>query len=120
MRRGHVVAVRLDPAEPGEAAKTRPCLVVSNDGANESATSVGRGTITIVPVTTNVSNAHGEFQVLVDDAEVLESMGLSSTSKIQAEQVRTVSVERLSGIRGYAPGWIMQQVDHALRFHLSL
>lgn len=120
MRRGHVVAVRLDPAEPGEASKTRPCLIVGNDGANEAATLMGRGSITIVPLTTNVTNARGEFQVLVSDSEALEEMGLSSVSKIQAEQVRTVSVERLAGIRGAAPGWVMQQVDHALRFHLSL
>jgi len=115
-----VVAVRLDPAEAGEAAKTRPCLVVSNDGANEAATVRGRGTITIVPLTTNVTNARGEFQVLVSDSEALESMGLQSTSKVQTEQVRTVSVERLADVRGVAPGWVMQQVDHALRFHLSL
>jgi mRNA interferase MazF len=115
-----VVAVRLDPAEAGEAAKTRLCLVVSNDGANEAATVMGRGTITIVPLTTNATNARGEFQVLVSDREALESMGLTSTSKVQAEQVRTVSVERLAAVRGSAPGWVMQQVDYALRFHLSL
>ena len=115
-----MVNVRLDPAEPGEASKTRPCLVVSNDGANEAAAMMGRGTIAVVPLTTNVTNARGEFQVLVSDAEALESMGLTSTSKVQAEQVRTVSVERLAGTRGMAPGWVLQQVDHALRFHLSL
>ncbi|MGD8194123.1 type II toxin-antitoxin system PemK/MazF family toxin [Herbiconiux sp. P18] len=120
MRRGDVVAVRLDPAEAGEASKTRPCLVVSNDGANEAATMMGRGTITVVPLTTNVTNARGEFQVLVSDGDALESMGLTSVSKVQAEQVRTVSVERLAGARGAAPGWVMLQVDHALRFHLSL
>ena len=115
-----MVAVRLDPAEPGEASKTRPCLVVSNDGANEAATMMGRGTITIVPLTTNVTNARGEFQVLVSDGEALDSMGLTSTSKVQAEQVRAVSVERLVGTLGAAPGWVLQQVDAALRFHLSL
>ncbi|WP_382304070.1 type II toxin-antitoxin system PemK/MazF family toxin [Herbiconiux sp. UC225_62] len=115
-----MVAVRLDPAEAGEAAKTRPCLIVSNDGANEAATVMGRGTITIVPLTTNVTNARGEFQVLISDTEALDAMGLTSTSKVQAEQVRTVSVERITGRRGFAPGWVMQQVDHALRFHLSL
>jgi mRNA interferase MazF len=120
MRRGDVVAVRLDPAEAGEASKTRPCLVVSNDGANEAATMMGRGAVTVVPLTTNVTNARGEFQVLVSDGEALESMGLESVSKVQAEQVRTVSVERLAGAHGAAPGWVMQQVDHALRFHLSL
>lgn len=114
------MAVSLDPAAPGEASKTRPCLVVSNDGANEAADLMGRGTITIVPLTTNVTNARGEFQVLVDDGDALASMGLTSSSKAQAEQVRTVSVERIAGIRGQAPGWVMQQVDHALRFHLSL
>jgi mRNA interferase MazF len=120
MRRGDVVAVRLDPAEAGEASKTRPCLVVSNDGANEAATMMGRGTITVVPLTTNVTNARGEFQVLVSDGEALESMGLASVSKVQTEQVRTVSVERLARALGAAPGWVMHQVDHALRFHLSL
>ncbi len=120
MRRGQVVGVRLDPTEPSEASKTRPCIVVSNDGANFAATSLGRGTITIVPLTSNVSKVRAEFQVLIDDPEAIGEMGLTSASKAQAEQVRTVSVERLAAITGWVPAWVMRQVDDALKFHLSL
>src|SRR5690349_3070925 len=36
-----------------EAAKRRPAVVVSNDRANATAENLGRGVITVVPLTTN-------------------------------------------------------------------
>jgi len=55
MRRGEIVTVSLDPARGSEASKTRPAVVVSNDAANATATRLGRGVITVVPVTSNTA-----------------------------------------------------------------
>ncbi|MDJ0378380.1 type II toxin-antitoxin system PemK/MazF family toxin [Cryobacterium sp. PH31-L1] len=120
MRRGEVRLVSLDPALPGEASKTRPCIVVSNDAANTAASRFGRGSVTIVPLTSSTGLAHPDFQILVDDEVELRQMGLARQSKIQAEQVRTIALSRIGELGGWTPLRVMRQVDDALRFHLSL
>lgn len=120
MKRGEVRLVSLDPARAGEASKTRPCIVVSNDGANTAVSRFERGTVTVVPVTSNTASAHPDFQVVVDSAAELKQMGLTRESKIQSEQVRTVSLSRIGEVLGWTPLRVMRQVDAGLRFHLSL
>lgn len=120
MKRGDVVEVLLDPVVEGEAGKLRPCIVVSSAGVNAAVTKRSRGVVTCVPVTSNVSNVHGDFQVEVADPDDLSRMGLRIRSKIQAEQVRAVGFPRIARTLGTTPGWIMHQLDDALRFHLSL
>ena len=53
----------LEPVRGSEWSKRRPVVVVSNDGANERATALGRGVVTIVPVTSNVARVL-PFQIL--------------------------------------------------------
>ena len=53
MRRGEIRLVDLEPVRSGEANKLRPAVIVSNDGANTTASRLGRGVVTVVPVTTN-------------------------------------------------------------------
>ena len=55
MLRGEIWRVDFEPAQGGEANKSRPAVVVSNDRANAVATRLGRGTVTIVPVTSNIA-----------------------------------------------------------------
>ena len=85
MLRGEIRWVDLDPVRGNEAAKRRPAVIVSNDGANATASRLGRGVITVVPVTSNVDRVF-PFQVLLDAA----TTGLERNSKAQAEQVRSV------------------------------
>jgi mRNA interferase MazF len=115
MLRGEIRLVDLDPARPGEANKRRPAVVVSNDRANAAGTRLGRGVITVVPVTSNVTHVFG-FQVLLPPAET----GLRVASKAQAEQVRGVSIARLGRVIGRLPTPLMIQLDDALRLHLQL
>jgi mRNA interferase MazF len=115
MRRGEIRLVDLDPARGSEATKLRPAIVVSNDRANAAAARTGRGVVTVVPVTSNVSRVH-PFQVLIPQA----GSGLRLDSKAQAEQVRSVSVDRLGDALGHVSAGLMQQVDAALRLHLAL
>jgi mRNA interferase MazF len=115
MRRGEVRLVVLDPARGSEANKRRPGVIVSNDRANAVAERLGRGVVTVVPVTSNVAHVF-PFQVLLP-AEV---SGLRVDSKAQAEQVRAISVERLGPPLGRLPASVMAELDQALRLHLQL
>lgn len=115
MRRGEIRIVDLDPTRGAEAAKRRPAVIVSNDGANIAATRLGRGVVTVVPVTSNVTRLY-PFQVLLEATDT----GLDRDSKAQAEQVRSVAVERLGRRTGVVPPPLMAKLDEALRLHLAL
>lgn len=115
MRRGEIRAVDLDPARGAEANKRRPAVIVTNDGANQTAARLGRGVITVVPVTSNVERIY-PFQVLLRSADT----GLERDSKAQAEQVRSVAVERIGARLGVVPADVMTLLDEALRLHLAL
>ena len=115
MLRGEIRMVDLDPVRQDEANKRRPAVLVSNDGANTTAARLGRGVVTVVPVSSNVSRVY-PFQVLLAASET----GLDRDSKAQAEQVRSVSVESVSDKVGTVPPNTMAAVDDALRLHLAL
>lgn len=115
MRRGDIVLVDLDPARRGEANKRRPAVVVSNDGANTVAERLGRGVVTLVPVTSNLAHVY-PFQVRLPSA----ATGLDRDSKAQAEQVRSVAVDRIGSVLGRVPAALMAELDESLRLHLSL
>jgi len=115
MRRGEIHAVDLEPVRGPEANKRRPAVIVSNDAANLAAARLGRGVITIVPVTSSIERLY-PFQVLLPAADT----GLARDSKAQAEQVRSVAVERVGARLGMVPLAIMLQIDEALRLHLAL
>lgn len=115
MRRGEIRIVDFDPGRGSETSKRRPAIIVSNDGANAVAARLGRGVITVLPITSNIRRIY-PFQVRLPAA----ATGLRQDSKAQAEQVRSVAVERLGERIGLAPAAIMLQIDEALRLHLAL
>ena len=115
MLRGEIRLVDLDPTRGSEANKRRPAVVVSNDRANSVAARLGRGVVTVVPITSNTSRIF-PFQTLLPAA----ATGLRLDSKAQAEQVRSVAVERLGSVLGRVPADVMAAVDDALRLHLQL
>ena len=115
MLRGEIRLVDLDPARHAEASKRRPAVIVSNDRANATAARLGRGVVTIVPVTSNFAEIY-PFQVGLPAQET----GLRVDSKAQAEQVRSVSLERVGPTLGLVPAPLMAQLDDALRLHLQL
>ena len=115
MRRGEIRWVDLDPVRGAEASKRRPAVIVSNDGANATAARLGRGVVTVVPVTSNAERVY-PFQVLLRAG----SAGLAVDSKAQAEQVRSVAVERIGGRVGALTPEEITALDEALRLHLAL
>ena len=115
MRRGEIRLVDLESVRGAEADKRRPAVIVSNDGANAAAALLGRGVVTVVPVTSATARVY-PFQVLLRASDT----GLQNDSKAQAEQVRAVAVERLGARVGALPPALMADLDEALRLHLAL
>jgi mRNA interferase MazF len=115
MRRGEIRLVDLEPVRGSESNKRRPAVVVSNDRANETAARLGRGVVTVVPVTSNTDRVY-PFQVLLTS----DLPGVHVDSKAQAEQVRSVSVDRLGPALGQLPKRVVSEIDRALRLHLDL
>jgi mRNA interferase MazF len=115
MLRGEIWQVDFNPVRGSEAGKSRPAVVVSNDRANATASRLGRGVVTVVPVTSNVARIY-PFQLLLPAA----STGLAVDSKAQAEQIRSIATERLSRRVGRLPPHELAQLDQALRLHLEL
>lgn len=115
MKRGDIVWARLDPAVGSEANKVRPVVIVGHDAHTQVSVRRGRGVVTVVPLTSNVTHVL-EFQALL----TAEATGLPRDSKAQAEQVRSIDVTRLGGVAGHLPADGMRDVERALRVHLCL
>jgi len=115
MRRGEIRLVDLEPVRGAEADKQRPAVIVSNDAANNTAQRLGRGGVTVVPVTSNTDRVY-PFQVLLPAS----ATGLAVDSKAQAEQVRSVAVERMGSRVGLLTTELQANLDEALRMHLAL
>ena len=111
MKRGEVWFADLNPTVGAETAKRRPVLVVSNDANNRAAS-----TVTVLPITSNVVKVY-PFEVALAKGQG----GLVKASKVQAQQIRTISRERISGKRaGALDADAMARVEAAVRLHLSL
>jgi mRNA interferase MazF len=111
MKRGEIYFANLSPAIGSEMDKRRPVLIVSND-ANNNASS----TVTILPITSNVIRVY-PFEVLLNP----EKSGLAKPSKVQAQQIRTISKQRILGdVVSCLSQDVMELVDAALKLHLAL
>lgn len=111
MRRGEIYYANLDPTVGSETNKRRPVLIVSNNANNRAAE-----TVTVLPITSNVNRVY-PFEVKFEPTD----SGLPKPSKVQAQQIRTISKQRLSKeCIGTLSSDMMQLVDMAMKLHLSL
>jgi mRNA interferase MazF len=111
MRRGEIWYADLSPTIGAEINKRRPVLIVSNDANNRAAS-----TVTVLPITSNVSRLY-PFEVLLSPKET----GLPKPSKAQAQQIRTISKERLRGsMVGRLNAGLVRKAEEAIRLHLDL
>lgn len=115
MRRGDIVWVDLDPVEGSTVRPRRLAVVVGNDGAERSARAVNRGTVTVVPLTSQTKKL-APFQVLLP----AKSCGLPNALKAHAEQIRSVDVQRIGSTAGQLPAGLLAALDDAMRLHLGL
>jgi mRNA interferase MazF len=110
--RGSVVWVALDPARGAEVPKTRPCVIVSRDIANEISQ-----TVTIVPP----SSLRGRAQEgLVQPIMRTRETRLSKDSRARCDQIRTIDQGRIQRIVGIPGPEAMQRIDRGLVLHLKL
>lgn len=111
MKRGEIYYADLNPTVGSETGKRRPVLLVSNNANNRAA-----NTVTVLPITSNVNKVY-PFEVLIQP----EDSGLPKASKVQAQQIRTISIERLDGSRvGRLSPPLMNRINAALKLHLTL
>lgn len=110
-RYGDIYDVKLDPIIGSETGKRRPALIVSNDTNNEYA-----NTVTVLPITGQPARKHYPFEVVIPKGVA----GLTSDSRIKANQIRTVDKQRLSRVRGALPPEYFSQVEKALKIHLNM
>ncbi len=116
MNRGDVFLADLEPIRGAEANSARPVILVGNNAALSAVARYGRGVVTVVPCTTNVT-VRGSMHVVVRPTRL---NGLRSPSKCQAEQIRSVDVGRLMGQLGRLATPDLEALEAALRFHLAL
>lgn len=115
MRRGEIRLVNLDPVVGSEANKRRPAVIISNDQATLQATVLGRGVVTVVPLTSNTEKIY-LFQVALPKGRT----GLKKDSKTQAEQIRSLDVTRIGPMLGMVPPDLMAEIDETLKLQLGL
>ncbi len=111
MKRGEIWFADLSPTRGSEITKRRPVLIVSNDANNRASS-----TITILPITSNVARVY-PFEVFLASAE----SSLPKDSKIQAQQIRTIAKERITGnAAGKLSKEKLREVDAAISLHLGI
>lgn len=109
--RGDILEVDLEPAQGSEMAKTRPCLVVSNNIANQSSP-----LIHVVAITGTAPKKNYPFMV-----EIPKSANMPKQSWVNVAHIRTVDRRRLTG--KYFTSLdkaTMRKVDAALKKQLGL
>ncbi len=106
MKRGEIWWVNFEPHVGGEVSKQRPAVIISNNAANKYLNRVQ-----VVPLTSNTERVYpSEAVVLVNN----------SPNKAMADQLVTVSKQRLNAKAGIVSHSDMQKVERAVKIQLGL
>ena len=113
-RRGDVLWIRCDPSVGVEPKKTRTCVVVSNDRANED-----RDWRAVTVVTTRSYAAKDAWRPYLVDIRAPRS-NLSEKRFANCSQVMTYDRDRIVKSGGRVSLAAILDIDRALKLHLSL
>jgi mRNA interferase MazF len=106
MKRGEIWWVNFDPSIGGEIKKKRPAVIVSNDASNKFLNRVQ-----IVPLTSKTDRLY--------PSEAVVSLS-GKESKAMADQLATVSKERLFDRAGVLSQNDMLKVEEAIKIQLDI
>ncbi len=106
MNRGDVWYVNFDPSIGGEIRKKRPAIIISNDASNKYLNRVQ-----VIPITSNVENLY--------PCEADDTLN-GKQRKAMADQIATVSKERLSSKLGKVDREDLLKIEKAIKTQLAI
>jgi mRNA interferase MazF len=109
-QRGEVWTVDFDPTRGHEQAGKRPALILSASLFNKGPS----GLVVVLPITTRDKRIRSHIRIAPPDG------GLPAVSFIKCEDIRSVSLERLSKRWGALATSSLEQVEDTLRILLEL